>query len=433
MDFTRDISLLNSTQFVNSENINIPLSELSANDQTILQLLKGNRLFARGTYGNLLDYNENGDKIVTNGGRFDTYKKCNIWKALNEFAISNDEDVIFDASNEMLVYKGLSATPATSTEYNVDREVWLERELYIPEELRGEQLVFGMKASGSTVSTGWSTSTARFESIGIEIVGAAEDTRVFRSCGPWENYNDFEPDSYGPAMQSVYVAFRTNKDTRSVRVKIFRTLNDGYLHINRMFLGGLTLVVDNDDETIELNQIDINNFFDFFNNVVKYNATDVMGHTVAEYNNPDPKANDILLLVHMINKLVTYLGSSSKLPNSEPDGNPEQGIITCDTTNRVYEVTTQEMNPNTSNPVVTLVIPNENSTIYSLAVTDVTTTSFKVVMSDVPEVSGYKINWSINTLETKDLINELTIDTPPTSVPPTPTEFDFIFDFEDNY
>jgi hypothetical protein len=135
----------------------------------------------------------------------------------------------------------------------------------------------------------------------------------------------------------------------------------------------------------------------------------------------------------MINKLVTTLGNSSKLVSETPDANPEQGIIECDTVNKVYTVNTQELTPNTSNPIVTLVIPNEDATIYSLAVTDVTSTSFKVVLSDIPEISGYKINWSINTLETKDLINEIVIDTPPTSVAPTPTEYDFIFDFEDNY
>jgi len=433
MDFNRELSLLNSTQFVNSENINAPLSELFANDQTILSLLNGNRLFSRGIYGNLLDYNASGEKIVKNGGRFNSYKKCNIWKALNEFAISNDDDISFDSDNEMMIYKGWSGTASTSTSYNVDREVWIEREFFIPETLRGEQLVFGMKASGSTAASDWSTSNARFESVGIEVIGAAEETRDFVSCGPWANYNDFEPDSYTPAMQSVYVPFRTSKDTKSVRVKIFRTLNDGYFHINRMYLGGVTLAVDNDIETVNLNQVDINNFFDFYNDNVKYNATDVMGHTVAKYDEEDPKANDILLLIHMINKLVTYLGNSSKLPSSTTDNNPEQGIIECDTTNRVYSVTTQEMTAGTSNPIVTLVIPDEDSTIYSLAVTSVTTTSFKVVMSDIPEVTGYKINWSINTLETKDLIDELTIDTPLSSVPPTPTEYDFIFDFEDNY
>lgn len=433
MDFNRELSLLNSTQFVNSENINAPLNELFANDQTILKLLNGNRLFSRGIYGNLLDYNENGEKIVKNGGRFNSYKKCNIWKALNEFAISNDDDISYDETNEMFVYKGWSATSSTSSNYNVDREVWIEREFYIPDTLRGEQLVFAMKASGGTTASDWNTSNAYFESVGVEIIGAAEETREFVVCGPWANYNDFEPDSYSPAMQSVYVPFRTTKNTKSIRVKIFRTLNDGYLHINRMYLGGATLAVDNNEETFNINQVDINNFFDFYNDVVKYNATDIMGHTVARYDDENPKANDILLLVHMINKLVTYLGNSSKLIDNNPDNNPEQGIIECDTNNRIYQVTTQEMTLGSSNPIVTLVIPNENSTIYSLAVTDVTPTSFKVVMSDIPENNGYKINWSINTLETKDLINELTIDTPSSSVPPPPTEYDFIFDFEDNY
>lgn len=433
MEFNKDINLLNATQFVNSDNINIPLAELSKNDNFLLNLLNGNRLFSRAIWGNLIDFNENGTKILKNGGCLDTYKKCHSWKALNELAISNDEDIFFDDSTNMLVYKGWSSVHPADPNYNIDREVWFERSFYIPESLRGEQLIFGMKASGSTANSGWDLSNSRFESIGIEIVGAKDHVRTFVSCGPWQNYDDFEPDSYGPPMRSVFIPFRTNKSTTKVRIKIFRTLNDGFLHIDKLFLGGLTLPVDNEDEKIELNQVDINNFFDFDNDVVKFNATTVMGHTVAKYDEEIPKANDLLLLIHMINKLVSSLIESSSIVDPENDPNPEKGIIECDTSNKVYTVNTQQFIPNTSNPVVTLVIPNENSTIYSTAVTDVTPTSFKIVLSDIPETIGYKVNWSVNTLNVKEWIDEINISTPPASIPPTPNEFDFIFDFEDNY
>ena len=434
-DYIREVSLLNTTQFVNEENINTPLRELSKNDEYILNLLNGNRLFARSIWGNLIDFSEKGEKILKNGGVFDAYKKCNVWRAIDEYAIVNNDDVTWDSNNNMLVYKGWSSTPASSASYNVNREVWLERNLYIPEELRGESLMFAVKCSGSTESSDWAVSNARFETIALEVVGAKETSETFLSSGPWENYDEYEPDSYGPAMRTNYVVFRTNKDTTNVRIKIFRTVNDGYLHINKMFLGGVTLPVDNDIETFSLNDVDINNFFDFDNDVVKITATTVAGHSVAAFGDELPKANDLLLLSHMNNKLERIFVDSSKLPEQNPgdtpDENPEQGIIICNTSDRTYTVTHQEMKPDTSNPQVTLVLPNENATMYMIAVTEVSTTTFKVVLSDIPEVSGYEINWQIPTLETKDLINEITIDPPPSSVAPEPTEYEFIFGYED--
>ena len=66
-------------------------------------------------------------------------------------------------------------------------------------------------------------------------------------------------------MTSVYVPFTINNDTQNVRVRIYRTTNEGYLHIDKMYVGGLSLPLP--DTTVE--NIDINKVFIRFHAEIK--------------------------------------------------------------------------------------------------------------------------------------------------------------------
>lgn len=182
--FNRDISVVTPADFLNDKNVNAPLKELIDNDLYILKMLNGNRTLIKSIYGNLLDYNINGDKILVNGGKMNTYKNCNTWKALKNFAINNDEDIIFDEVNENMVYKGHSDTSVGSIDYNVNREAWLERDIFIPEILRGQELVFSIKGSKFPNSVNWEISGSQnvalddmYETVAIEIENARDTVR----------------------------------------------------------------------------------------------------------------------------------------------------------------------------------------------------------------------------------------------------------------
>ena len=68
VEYNNSIDYVNPTDLVNDENINLPLSELQANFKYILNYLNGNKLLIPALYGNLFDFNENGKRILFNGG-----------------------------------------------------------------------------------------------------------------------------------------------------------------------------------------------------------------------------------------------------------------------------------------------------------------------------------------------------------------------------
>lgn len=70
------------------------------------------------------------------------------------------------------------------------------------------------------------------------------------------------------------------------------------------------------------------------------------------------------------------------------------GTATCDTSSYVYFVSHPRVGPN-SNINLTLNIPNTQAVLYRCAVSNVTSGSFAIVLDDVPDVSGYKVNWTI--------------------------------------
>ena len=439
-DFNKNIDLLNPTLFVNDTNYNAPLKQLLENDEYILKFLNGNRIVLKSFLGNLLDFNATGEKILSNGGRFDTYKKCNTWKALKSFAINNDEDITFDEANEMLVYKGYCDTATCLPNYNVNRETWIEREIYIPEMLRGQQLLLAIKAASFDTDSGWDLSTAEsistasisggFETLAVEILNGEQTVREFKVVGPWDNQSVYEHSSTTPEMLTASISFRVKPSTKSIKIKIFRTANVGYLHINKIFLGAVTLPYDNSIESYDLDGIDINNFFDFDNDVAKVTATTVVGHKVARLTDA-PKQNDLLLMYHMYEEIRKNWTDRTILTGIPDSSLPEHGVIDLDTANRVYTIAHHPIEIGESHPLVTLVAPTSGSTLYVQSVFDVQASDFKVVLSDFPDNNNYKLNWFIPTLETADIIDQWTVSAPVSAA--AATLYPDIFDYENEF
>lgn len=270
VEYNKILSFVEPSDFVNDKNINLPLSELQKNFEYIINFLNGNKLLLPAVYGNLFDFNENGKRILFNGGRFDSLRKCNTWNSLTYGAITNDVEISHDVANEMLVYSGRS--------FKTDsREKWIERDIYIPEVLRDQEVIFSIKASGCSEPT-YSSASATSETIGIQILGGRQDVIDFAVVGPWDNFDYYTNSQNTPKILTFHVPFVTARNTQSIKIKILRTVNTGYLHINKMFLGGTTLPY----QGYVLNNVDINELYDFERGITKIIASNVMGHKVAE-------------------------------------------------------------------------------------------------------------------------------------------------------
>lgn len=70
------------------------------------------------------------------------------------------------------------------------------------------------------------------------------------------------------------------------------------------------------------------------------------------------------------------------------------GYVNCDTSNYVYIVNNSRIG---SNAVVnlTLNLPVYNAVLYQCAVAEVISGSFKIILGDTPDVTGYKVNWTV--------------------------------------
>jgi len=442
-NYTDNINFINTTQFVNDTNLNKPLSELDNNVKYILNFINGNKALLSGVYGNLWDYDASGRRVLYNGGLADTYKKVNTWIALNDLQMANDDEIIWDRTNSRTVYKGQSVV-------TVDRPKWIEREIWIPETLRDQKLVFILKAAGCTDDQGWDTTNTVCETIAIQILGGSEDVQTFRDVGHWVNHPYYSNDSYDSPLTTVVVPFKAAKNTSSVKVRIFRTINTGYLHIDRVFVGGLCLPYDNVTESYDLSGIDINEFYDFKNVCTKVTSASIMGHKVADTRS-NLKGNDVITWYqfnYVMRELLTY-GSVFTTTTTNLSGSPSQdnwsqivvpdlysnmqGKVTCNTSNRTYRVNHPVLE-NPSAPLLTLTMPTSSSQLFIQGLFDVATDHFNVILSDVPSETGYTINWNLgNAFNPRNAIDSLDLpDETPSIECPAPTSYPSIFNYESN-
>jgi hypothetical protein len=442
--YNDDISLLNPTLNVNDQNVNVPLEQLKENTDYLLAFNNGNRQLLPLIFGNLWDYTTDGKRFLFNGGKFDSYKKCQVWAALNNFNVVNDSRIIFDSVGQRMVYT------ETLGVANAPSPAWLEREIFIPESLRGQQVLLALKAAGSSALAAWSTANALTETIGVEIIGATQTIQEFFNVGAVPNFYYYNAGRNAPEMTTVYVPFNIALDTVSVKVKVFRTTATGFLHIDRVFVGGLTLPYD----SYSIQNLDINEFYDYAKGETKINASTVLGH----YPGQTPTIFGGTLTVSGANKsdLVTYEGlihfmrevfdqnSVIDVPVASITSTSgfnyldlSQGYIDLVPGVRVYEIDHGTIRAGTkSKPQVNVVAPNipagqitgSSNTFYIHSLFDITQSSFKVVLSDSPTITGYQLSWSIgNTFSPLDAVGYMPVTT---SIDPQTTGNSIVFDYE---
>jgi hypothetical protein len=326
-EFIEDISLVNPSSNVTDENNNLPLLELQHNIKFIANLLSVSSAsspnFLSLIYGNLLDYDNKGNKIFFNGGNLDCFEKKNAWIAVDDGAVENDTQIQNQGATNLLVYRGGVSYVDTQGEHGI----WIEREFFIPPMLRGSELIFAVKGTGintladqivsfnyevpycnvSTVpnisavgtalciGTSGTSSTpgtgsgctpdlstgcyARYEDIGIDVLGAQGTVQEIHTIGPWPHHASYAEDpSWHPDYRTVAVSFRVGKNTNTVKIRIRRTRADGVVAFSQMFLGGLPKPFVDYDWI----HLDINELYNYTYGVTKFNATTVNGRHVAE-------------------------------------------------------------------------------------------------------------------------------------------------------
>jgi len=428
--YTESLSLLNPTLFVNDQNINKPITELQGNIDYILNFINGNQSILPLIYGNLWDYTKDGNKFLSNGGNFSTYKKCQVWKALKDFNIVNDTDIIYDAVSNRCIY-----TATLDNNYlSLPNPQWIERELYIPQTLRNQSLILSLKASGcsTTDATTWTEQTALSEKIGIQIIGPSTTIEEFFTVGYWGDFNYFTDKINGPKMTTVHLPFKVDSNTSSVKVKIFRVAPSvGTLHIDKIFLGGLAIPYDvTDPSTLvetkyKLRSLDINELYDFNNGVSKFNATTLLGHKISEYSTTvaasASKASDVVINHTFFSNLrdILYQNSVVTLPTIPTSSQNfqylslVQGQLDCVVGQRIYTINHGVKKAQIS-PTVSLIAPSTFDvysitgsafSFYMTSIFDIQSSSFKVILSDAPAISGYKLSWTIgNALSPIDAI-----------------------------
>lgn len=445
--YNSEINLLNPTLLVSDQNFNAPLTQLQENDDYLLAFNNGNRHLLPIIYGNLWDYDTDGKRFLYNGGKFDTYKKCHTWAALNQLKIVNDSRILFDSTSSRMVYLeylNTSATPNPS---------WLEREIYIPEVLRNQQILFAIKCAGSSAASSWTTTNAVSEVIGVEIMGATQTIQKFFTVGAVSNFNYYNGTRNNPAMTTVFIPFNVDLTTTTVKVKIFRTVTSRFLHIDRIFIGGLTMPFD----TYNIQNTDINEFYDFEKGQSKFNATTVLGHTVPStptifggtttvsgFNKSDLVTYEglttFLREVLNANSLVNVATTSITSTNNFNYLQLSQGSIPLTVGTKIYSISHGKIkNIASAAPSLNIVAPNipiglitgANTSFFVHSLYDITDTGFKVILSDSPLISGYTLSWSIgNTFSPLDAVGYMPVTT---SINPSAGGNDIIFQYEQVY
>jgi len=309
-EFNDDITQVSPNDLSTDEVVNTISAELQANIKYLLNLISATNI--NGTKQgseNILNYDNNGNKTSSNGGTFNTFENKNSWTAVENTVVVNDS-TISNTVNNLLVYNGIASTIESQTDSNS----WIEREFYIAPELRGGSFVFAIKGTGlSSIPTNSDADTiefsycnsstvggisavsisgtcqSRYEDVVIEVKGAIVDTVNAKTLGPWPQFLQYNQIvDVNPAYRTVYIPFNIGLNTSSVKIKIFRTRLDGAIAISNMVLIALPIPYDNYD----FKNVDINQFYDFKNNILKVNSTTVNGrHVAANYSN---KLNELL-------------------------------------------------------------------------------------------------------------------------------------------
>ena len=106
-----------------------------------------------------------------------------------------------------------------------------------------------------------------------------------------------------------------------------------------------------------------------------------------------------------------------------------QGILDCDTSNIVYTISHPIVDPNYSNPTISLLVPTSGSNLFVQGITNIKNDSFQVVLSEVPNISGYKIFWHLPSTSTAifgtSVVNQQMTTLPSTTISTSSYTIDF--------
>jgi hypothetical protein len=370
-----------------------------------------------------------------------------VWAALLGFKVVNDSRIAFDSVGTRMVYL------ETQGVADAANPAWLEREIYIPESLRGQQLIFALKASGSSSLSSWSPVNAHTETIGVEVIGATELIQKFFDVGASSNFFYYNAGRNAPEMTTVYVPFNVDLNTATVKVKIFRTSSVGFLHIDKVFIGGLTLP----HEGFKIQNIDINEFYDFSKGESKINATTLCGHTITDI--PTIYGGSFVISGANKSDIVTYEGLSHFLrevlnmnsvveyPVADITGTNafnylglSQGYTPLIPGERIYQINHGTIREGTtSKPMVNVIAPNipigeitgSSNVFFIHSIFDIQQESFKVVLSDSPTITGYQLSWTIgNTFSPLDAVGYMPVTN---SINPETSGYNIVFDYEQTF
>jgi len=118
---------------------------------------------------------------------------------------------------------------------------------------------------------------ARYEDVGIEIVGAVGTIQEVIVLGPWPHHDLYaKHDNWLPKYRTNILKFKVGKNTETIKIRIRRTKVDGAIAISNMFMGGLP----HPFEEYNITNADINEFYDYINGITKWNVTTVNGRHV---------------------------------------------------------------------------------------------------------------------------------------------------------
>lgn len=315
-EFIDEITQVSPNEIITDETTNLITNELQNNIKYLTSLLSSStKSTNQPSTENLLNYNNNGNRVSSNGGTFETFENKNSWTAVQDNAVVNDSKIVNSPIN-LLIYSGLASTIESGSNSNS----WLEREFYIPPQLRGNEFVFAVKGTGVTSISESSTGinneyaycnsstipgvsavaisgdcAARYEDIVIDVKGSDNIVSTTRVMGPWPQFKQYANSNWGPAYRTAFVSFRVSVNTSSVKIRIIRTKLDGAVAFSNMLLVALPSPF----ETYKYNNIDINEIYDFQNNILKFNSTTLNCRHVAE-TVADSKLSNIITKEQML-------------------------------------------------------------------------------------------------------------------------------------
>lgn len=325
-EFINDITQVSPNDLITDETSNLVTQELQNNIKYLFNLLSNNSTnTTQNTSENLLNYDNNGNKINSTGGNFDSFETKNSWTAIQDTLVSNDNTISNNNVN-LLIYSGLPSTIESGATSNS----WLERDFYIPQQLQGSGFIFAIKGTGlsslpqynelsqlnycnaSTVPgvltvADDNSCILRYEDIIVQIIGATENVTVTKTLGPWPQFSMFyDSNSWGPAYRTIFIPFNVGLNTSSIKIKILRTVNGGAIALSNMLLIPLASPFD----SYNFKNVDINELYDFTNNFYKVNSTTLNGRHVSQSGDLSKLSEVItkeqLLYISQYNKDVTF-------------------------------------------------------------------------------------------------------------------------------